>query len=470
MCGIIGVAVAPTDDRSESDVNAIRFITLSMWLDSITRGKDAAGLATIDKNKNWHLAKAPLNAIDFRFSSNNAVDQFMKRISVNTSCIIGHVRLGTKGSKYDNENNHPIDVGNVLGVHNGVITNDAQLSTDLDLERTAEVDSEVIFNLINHTLIRNKFDIASIEEVFPLLRGGFAIASFTKSEPYRLLLAKRTKPIKMMYSSKRKVLIFASEYDFIEDAIYSCNEMCRMFDIDYSMFANEFSVIGDTDYKNEGIMLKLDEFDDKPAFDKVDVGDWDTTSGKTEYAKATTTVYDSKKNKKNNHRRSDNSYAPYGWANKDKDEDKDDKKKKKDKTWDGKKLVDKPSSNKEALEPVATTVSMIDIEPIVCNPFDDIESIEAFTSETMINRIIKEYEDCVGYDIKKKQLKSGARSMVEVDIDYEDVGARGLGKDSLSGLAYEVGYVEAAKRYFRLGFERALVAIRESGRTYGGWY
>ena len=37
--------------------------------------------------------------------------------------LIGHCRLTTNGSFFDNNNNHPIETSNFVGVHNGIVLN-----------------------------------------------------------------------------------------------------------------------------------------------------------------------------------------------------------------------------------------------------------------------------------------------------------------------------------------------------------
>lgn len=61
---------------------------------------------------------------------------------------IVHTRAATQGSPDNNDNNHPIVLPGMVGIHNGIIWNDGEVIRNLALERVAEVDSAVIFQLI----------------------------------------------------------------------------------------------------------------------------------------------------------------------------------------------------------------------------------------------------------------------------------------------------------------------------------
>jgi glucosamine 6-phosphate synthetase-like amidotransferase/phosphosugar isomerase protein len=67
--------------------------------------------------------------------------------------VLVHVRDYTKGHPTIAANNHPIRHGAVVGVHNGIITNDDELLAARGIERAAPgmtVDSEAIFALAEH--------------------------------------------------------------------------------------------------------------------------------------------------------------------------------------------------------------------------------------------------------------------------------------------------------------------------------
>ena len=148
-------------------------------------------------------AKSDMPAHEFVES----LDDLMPRYT--RTCIL-HTRWATKGDPADNGNNHPIIVGNTVGIHNGVITNDDELFESHGWERQAEVDSEAIFQLIEHA----KDPLAAL----PTLRGRAAIAWLDTDEPNTLHLAKlEGSPLFVGYTNNGSVF-FASTEPLLREA------------------------------------------------------------------------------------------------------------------------------------------------------------------------------------------------------------------------------------------------------------
>ncbi len=104
------------------------------------RGTDASGVAWHDNGNTW------VN------KSNVAGEQLAKSLGndIGTTGIV-HTRWATQGSPTNNDNNHPIDVGGIIGVHNGHVANDdALLARCVNYARCAQVDSEAAFAFIAH--------------------------------------------------------------------------------------------------------------------------------------------------------------------------------------------------------------------------------------------------------------------------------------------------------------------------------
>lgn len=67
------------------------------------------------------------------------------------SWLVGHTRWATHGDPKDNRNNHPLLHGNVIGVHNGVLSNHEEILEATGREDPlTEVDSEAIFAAVDH--------------------------------------------------------------------------------------------------------------------------------------------------------------------------------------------------------------------------------------------------------------------------------------------------------------------------------
>ncbi len=137
MCGIAGYSLAP-DSRVE------RTLAAQALLAGIAeRGADAVGYAYGDGDGHVSVTKllggasALLDELDLPPTATQA---------------LLHTRDFTKGRPEIDANNHPIRHGAVVGVHNGVISNDDELLARHGIGRwlpDMTVDSEVIFALMH---------------------------------------------------------------------------------------------------------------------------------------------------------------------------------------------------------------------------------------------------------------------------------------------------------------------------------
>lgn len=156
MCGIAGFSLIP-----EADTDG-RLLAASLALSIERRGRHATGIAWYDEEaKTIMVEKAPLKASDF-------VQKLWDVVPTSTKHAIIHTRAATQGSPDDNNNNHPINLPGIAGVHNGMLVNDGEVSKKLNLDRVGEVDSEVIFHIIRYH--------GGVEEVGRQLDGDAAIA------------------------------------------------------------------------------------------------------------------------------------------------------------------------------------------------------------------------------------------------------------------------------------------------------
>lgn len=136
MCGIAGFSLSTTERCHPTDVARAMLLAIEL------RGPHATGVAWCDPHDGrvW-IHKDAMAAHDFV--------KHMHLAGGRTAIL--HTRFATKGTPQDNGNNHPIDVGGIVGVHNGQIRNDDELFAALDVERYAEVDSEAAFALLHAT-------------------------------------------------------------------------------------------------------------------------------------------------------------------------------------------------------------------------------------------------------------------------------------------------------------------------------
>lgn len=170
MCGIAGYSLSPGSTVE-------RTLAAQALLAGIAeRGADAVGYAY----------RAPSAEVDVRKLRGGA-SALLDEIAVprEASQALLHVRDYTKGHPDIEVNNHPIRHGSVVGVHNGVITNDDALLARYGIVRQAPemtVDSEAIFALVE----RRRHDPRALRE----LRGTMAAGWLDERHPDRLFLAR----------------------------------------------------------------------------------------------------------------------------------------------------------------------------------------------------------------------------------------------------------------------------------------
>lgn len=203
MCGIAGVYVK---DKYVGKFPLDHFSS-GLLLGIEKRGRHASGVMSATKNgKRLMLDKAALPASEFIYHR--------KPIHPQSKMALLHTRLATQGPPEANENNHPVNFQTCFAVHNGVISNDNSIFTELAKEPTAEVDSLAIAALLAEADLS---DIEAIKTALGKLRGSFAIAATDPiRHPGRLILAKGdSSPLVIL--NHPMAVIWASERAAIEE-------------------------------------------------------------------------------------------------------------------------------------------------------------------------------------------------------------------------------------------------------------
>jgi glucosamine 6-phosphate synthetase-like amidotransferase/phosphosugar isomerase protein len=171
MCGIAGYSV-----RGRSRVD--RTLAAQALLAAIAeRGADAVGYAY----------RGPHDTYATVVKQRTPASQLLERVTVPAAAnhLLVHVRDYTKGHPSINANNHPVRHGPVVGIHNGIITNDDELLAPHSCARAEPrmtVDSEAIFAMAAHS--RN--DARALEH----LRGAMATAWVDEREPGVVFVAR----------------------------------------------------------------------------------------------------------------------------------------------------------------------------------------------------------------------------------------------------------------------------------------
>jgi glucosamine 6-phosphate synthetase-like amidotransferase/phosphosugar isomerase protein len=170
MCGIAGYSLS-------SDSSVDRTLAAQALLAGIAeRGADAVGYA-------FRSGDEVVDVTKLRGGASALLDEIS--VPGTASQALLHVRDFTKGHPDVEANNHPIRHGAVVGVHNGVISNDDELLARYAIERfTSEmtVDSEAIFALME----LRQHDPRALRE----LHGTMAAAWLDERRPATLFLAR----------------------------------------------------------------------------------------------------------------------------------------------------------------------------------------------------------------------------------------------------------------------------------------
>ncbi|RLI56706.1 MAG: hypothetical protein DRO87_07780 [Candidatus Thorarchaeota archaeon] len=233
MCGIFGIAFLK--GNNVSNVRDVTKLVRGLFKRVESRGKKASGLALVSPRE-IDVLKAPVSGSvfietpEFAQLMNKKLRVEQRHLEVErTTFIIGHCRFDTKGAPENNDNNHPIVVGTTVGVHNGVIINDDDVYDTFKYtarfpKRIAEVDSEIIFALIDYYHTKMSYTLVeAIRAVHKELTGGFACATVNTSNPYLMGLFKKSNPISVIHLVKADVIVFASEFFMATEAVKEVN-------------------------------------------------------------------------------------------------------------------------------------------------------------------------------------------------------------------------------------------------------
>jgi glucosamine 6-phosphate synthetase-like amidotransferase/phosphosugar isomerase protein len=207
MCGIAGYSL-----RSRSNVD--RTLAAQALLAAIAeRGADAVGYAY----------RAPDVAYATVVKQRTPASQLLERVSVpgEANQLLVHVRDYTKGHPSIAANNHPVRHGPVVGIHNGIITNDDELLAPHSCARAEPrmtVDSEAIFAIAAHS--RN--DARALEH----LRGAMATGWLDEREPEVVFVARGSgRPL--WIAEARNAVFFASTKLALEVVGHYCGLRLR---------------------------------------------------------------------------------------------------------------------------------------------------------------------------------------------------------------------------------------------------
>ena len=216
MCGIFGAVFAKNSAIAPAFAGQV---IEKLYRFSQTRGSEAAGLSvfngeTIDVLKQAGSVDNFLASPLFHDLSRRALSLYEKNRAGASEiglAITGHTRLVTNGFQSNEDNNQPVIANGTVGIHNGIIVNDAELWNKFrELTKTSDVDTEVLVNILRK-FFDEKDDLAwATQRAFGEIRGAASIA-FVFDELDNLLLATNTGSLHYIRNEDRSFFAFASE-------------------------------------------------------------------------------------------------------------------------------------------------------------------------------------------------------------------------------------------------------------------
>ncbi|MDH5510198.1 MAG: hypothetical protein OEZ32_07550 [Nitrospinota bacterium] len=229
MCGIFGLAVKPELGLGSGQIQELVNLLFSL---SETRGKEAAGLAMRKDNqitvyKKAMSATGMMELQEYHALFNTIASSRVILRSSPGSCgeggscgetaysggaptaLIGHARLVTNGRQTLPANNQPVVKNGLVGVHNGIITNDEAIWKKFpELNRQCEVDTEALLALMDMFYRETGSYVTSVQKSFEQLEGMASLALFTENSN-KLLMATNNGSLYTVHGAN--AFVFASE-------------------------------------------------------------------------------------------------------------------------------------------------------------------------------------------------------------------------------------------------------------------
>jgi glucosamine 6-phosphate synthetase-like amidotransferase/phosphosugar isomerase protein len=215
MCGLAAIHLAP-QERTTAQWQRIQTLFTENLLANEERGLEASGMALISARGFWFIFKWAVCASQFIKSPE--YKNIWKYVNADTTCLLGHTRRPTKGAPVNDANNHPIQTGQIIGVHNGQIKNDDELFANNKFKRIGDVDSEIIFqmlNEINPQKISSDGYIAQLKQQIALFQGDYTFLFVDLRLPTRLFVIKKNQPLSLHWDPELQALFFSSRYIFL---------------------------------------------------------------------------------------------------------------------------------------------------------------------------------------------------------------------------------------------------------------
>jgi amidophosphoribosyltransferase len=245
MCGIIGVVAhgsfeTPKEEKVRQEV--IRYLTTELLLLTQARGKDATGLSVCFEDGDYMGLKMGVSAQEFisRFGGKETdYDGFVnvwRKKKARAKMVIGHCRKPSTtvgAGTEDNANNHPIKIGDIVGVHNGTLKNYEVIFKNLGGAQDGKVDSEAIFRLLQHYTNEgaDPFTMEVVQETCKRLSGEYAVLAFNGNNPYQMAAFRDKRPLEFALIKPLKLILIASDETYLRMVLTRYNRMAYLYQV-----------------------------------------------------------------------------------------------------------------------------------------------------------------------------------------------------------------------------------------------
>ncbi len=229
MCGLCGILFEKRRRALRAQSHLLDVFTRLLVL-SESRGHHASGVAWVKSDGSCDVYKAPMPASDFVGDKGYA--RVLAGVDNKTAILMGHTRWRTQGSENNNGNNHPLAVDapgqrrrglhvppQILLTHNGHLSNANALFRRFHFPRQAEVDSEILAHFAARAIAEESWDLDELRSHFALCQGTMSAVIASTDVPETVLIVKGNKPLFLLYSHRRRVIVYASDRSILWTAL-----------------------------------------------------------------------------------------------------------------------------------------------------------------------------------------------------------------------------------------------------------